>query len=47
MTYMDFLVDFLKAQKETGGKVVIAGLDSHVSTSPYNRALKNFSKKQS
>ena len=40
MTYMDFLVDFLKAQKETGGKVVIAGLDSHVSTSPYNRALK-------
>ena len=40
MTYMDFLVDFLKAQKETGGKVVISGLDSHVSTSPYNRALK-------
>ena len=40
MTYMDFLVDFLKAQKETGGNVVIAGLDSHVSTSPYNRALK-------
>ena len=39
MTYMDFLVDFLKAQKETGGNVVI-GLDSHVSTSPYNRALK-------
>ena len=33
MTYMDFLVDFLKAQKETGGNVVISGLDSHVSTS--------------
>ena len=37
---MDFLVDFLKAQKETGGNVFIAGLESHVSTSPYNRALK-------
>ena len=40
MTYMDFLVDFLKTQKETGGNVFITGLESHVSTSPYNRALK-------
>ena len=31
---MDFLVDFLKTQKETGGNVFITGLESHVSTSP-------------
>jgi len=40
MTYMDYLVDYLKMQKDTGGKVVIKGLDSHVSSSTYNRALK-------
>ncbi len=40
MTYMDYLVDFLNLQKETGGKVVIRGLDSHVSSSTHNRALK-------
>lgn len=40
MTYMDYLVDFLKMQKNTGGKVVISGLDSHVSSSTHNRALK-------
>ncbi len=40
ITYMDYLVDYLKAQKELGGKVVIKGLDSHVSSSTYNRALK-------
>ncbi|GAB5554321.1 MAG: hypothetical protein Sapg2KO_39120 [Saprospiraceae bacterium] len=40
ITYMDYLVDYLKAQKELGGKVVIKGLDSHVSSSNYNRALK-------
>ncbi|MFK7935251.1 MAG: hypothetical protein AB8G22_17190, partial [Saprospiraceae bacterium] len=40
ITYMDYLVDFLKTQKDTGGKVVIKGLDSHVSSSTYNRALK-------
>ena len=40
MTYMEYLVDYLKMQKDTGGKVVIKGLDSHVSSSTHNRALK-------
>jgi len=40
MTYMEYLVDFLRMQKETGGNVVIKGLDSHVSYSTHNRALK-------
>ncbi|MBT8184444.1 MAG: hypothetical protein KJN76_06370, partial [Eudoraea sp.] len=40
LTYMDYLVDYLKMQKNTGGEVVIRGLDSHVSSSTHNRALK-------
>ena len=40
MTYMDYLVEFLKSQRESGGNVFITGLDSHVSSSGYNRALK-------
>lgn len=40
MTYMDYLVEYLKTQRATGGKVFITGLDSHVSLSTYNRALK-------
>lgn len=40
MTYMDYLVEYLKVQRTTGGKVFITGLDSHVSSSTYNRALK-------
>lgn len=40
MTYMEYLVDYLRKQKETGGNVVIKGLDSHVSYSTHNRALK-------
>jgi MFS superfamily sulfate permease-like transporter len=40
MTYMDYLVDFLRSQKDAGGNVVITGLDSHVSSSTHNRALK-------
>lgn len=40
MTYMDYLVEYLKTQRATGGKVFITGLDSHVSSSTYNRALK-------
>ncbi len=40
MTYMDYLVDYLKMQKDTGGKVIIKGLGSHVSFSTHNRALK-------
>jgi MFS superfamily sulfate permease-like transporter len=40
MTYMDYLVEYLKTQRESGGNVFITGLDSHVSSSTYNRALK-------
>ena len=40
ITYMDYLVDYLLMQKDLGGKVIIKGLDSHVSSSTYNRALK-------
>ncbi|WP_411896103.1 SulP family inorganic anion transporter [Winogradskyella sp. A2] len=40
MTYMDYLVEYLKIQKATGGEVLITGLDSHVSSSTHNRALK-------
>ena len=40
ITYMDYLVDYLKTQNNTGGKVIIKGLDSHVSSSNYNNALK-------
>ncbi|MCH2081315.1 MAG: SulP family inorganic anion transporter [Saprospiraceae bacterium] len=40
ITYMDYLVDYLKLQKDTGGKVFIKGLESHVSSSTHNRALK-------
>ena len=40
ITYMDYIVDYLKIQKNTGGNVIISGLDSHVSSSTYNRALK-------
>lgn len=40
MTYMDYLVEFLKSQRDSGGNVFITGLDSHVSSSGYNRALK-------
>ncbi len=39
-TFMEFLVDYLKMHEDTGGKVVISGLDSHVSSSTHNRALK-------
>ena len=40
MTYMDYLVEYLKIQRASGGKVFITGLDSHVSSSTYNRGLK-------
>ena len=40
ITYMDFLVEFLKTQRASGGKAFITGLDTHVSSSTYNRALK-------
>ena len=51
ITYMDYLVEFLKSQRDSGGRVFITGLDSHVSSTTYNRALKislnNSSKKLS
>ena len=51
ITYMDYLVEFLKSQRNSGGRVFITGLDSHVSSTTYNRALKislsNSSKKLS
>ena len=40
ITYMDYLVDYLLMQKDTGGEVVIKGLDAHVSSCSYNKALK-------
>lgn len=40
MTYLDYLDEYSKVQKDAGGEVVISGLDSHVSSSTYNRALK-------
>jgi len=40
MTYMDYLVEYLKMQRDSGSSVIITGLDSHVSSSTYNRALK-------
>lgn len=40
MTFMEYLIDFLKMHETTGGKVNIKGLDSHVSSSMHNRALK-------
>ncbi len=40
ITFMDYLVDYLKVQKNFGGNVVLEGLNSHVSYSTYNRALK-------
>ena len=40
ITYMDYLAEYLKTQRTSGGKVFITGLDSHVSSSKHNRALK-------
>ena len=40
ITYMDYLAEYLKTQRASGGKVFITGLDSHVSSSKHNRALK-------
>ena len=40
MTFMEYIIGFLTAQQDSGGKVVITGLSSHVSSSSHNRALK-------
>jgi hypothetical protein len=40
ITFMDYIVDYLKVQKTLGGNVVLEGLGSHVSYSTFNRALK-------
>ncbi|MFK8057145.1 MAG: SulP family inorganic anion transporter [Saprospiraceae bacterium] len=39
-TFMEYLVDYLKSAQDAGGRVVITGLDRHVSSSTHNRALK-------
>ena len=39
-TFMEYLVDYLKMHEDTGGNVIISGLDAHVSSSTHNRALK-------
>ncbi len=44
MTFMDKIVEFLRFQEDSGGKVVITGLEHHVSSSTHNRALKIFLK---
>jgi hypothetical protein len=40
LTFMDSAVEFLKYQYDTGGTVVIEGLEGHISSSTHNRALK-------
>ena len=40
ITFMDYIVDYLKAQRKLGGNVVLEGLSSHVSYSTYNKSLK-------
>ena len=40
MTFMEYLVDFLKMHQGTGGTVTIKGLDQHVSSSKHSNALK-------
>ncbi|HCP40315.1 MAG TPA: hypothetical protein DIT65_00850 [Cryomorphaceae bacterium] len=40
MSFMDYLVEFLNKQRASGGKVLITGLDGHISSSTYNKALK-------
>lgn len=40
LTFLEYLDDFMKMHDNTGGNVEIVGLDTHVSSSPYNKALK-------
>lgn len=40
MTFMEKMVEFLRSQEDSGGKVTINGLEQHVSLSTHNRALK-------
>ena len=40
MTYMDYIVEFLKTHRDSGGEANITGLESHVSSSTYNKSLK-------
>lgn len=40
MTFMEYLDDYLKQHNDTGGNVVISGLDSHVSSVRHDNALK-------
>tara|TARA_B110000285_G_C15060812_1_gene582267 strand:+ start:1 stop:1038 length:1038 start_codon:yes stop_codon:yes gene_type:complete len=40
LTFMESAIEFLRYQNDTGGNVVIEGLDDHISSSTHNRALK-------
>jgi len=40
MTFMEYLVDYVRMIRDSGGNVIITGLDAHVSSSTHNRALK-------
>ena len=40
MTFMEYIVEFIRAQRDSGGKVVVKGLSQHVSSANHNRALK-------
>ncbi len=40
MTFMEKITTFLRSQQDSGGDVLIIGLDHHVSSSTHNRALK-------
>jgi hypothetical protein len=39
-TFLEYILDYVKMQQDTGGEVTIRGLDSHVSSSQHKRALK-------
>lgn len=39
-TFLEYIMDYVKMQQDTGGEVTISGLESHVSSSQHNRALK-------
>ncbi len=40
LTFMESIINFLKDQTNSGGKVTFSGLENHISTSSHNRALK-------
>ncbi len=40
LTFMENVIEFLRDQEDTGGKVTINGLENHASSSSHNRSLK-------